>query len=130
MFRRTRTLWAVTVMAVAGLPVALSSLEPVRHLALDRSVPEADAVVESATEVRLWFTEAPHEGSTSIRVIDGAGNLVPSTEAAASAEDVRAFFVTVDRPLVDGVYKVAWRALAADGHAASEEFTFTVRSSE
>ena len=39
----------------------------VRHFGLSRSLPEADAIVTSASEVRLWFTEAAQENSVGVR---------------------------------------------------------------
>ena len=98
-----------------------------RHLALESSIPEADARVGAGIgEVRLFFTQSPQASGTSIRVADGGEQLMEATEALADADDPSEVFVRLRGPLRPGSYTVYWRALAQDGHAASGSFEFSV----
>lgn len=100
------------------------------HLALEKSEPAADVVVAEVSQVTLWFTQEPQEGTTSIRLVDADGEMVPSSEPAPAPDDATAFSTSPEDPLVDGAYQVVWRAMAADGHVVNGDFGFTVRSSE
>jgi methionine-rich copper-binding protein CopC len=115
----------VIALGLLGLGAA-----PVRHLALQSSLPAADAVVQSPTLIQLDFTEAPQSGTTSIRLVDAGGNLLVTGEVTQSAQDPTVFTTSVDRSLNAGVYSVAWRAMANDGHVLTEDFAFTVRAAE
>ncbi len=98
-----------------------------RHLALESSIPEADARVGAGLgEVRLFFTQPPQLSGTSIRVADGAEQLMEATEAVAVADDPSEIFVRLRGQLRPGSYTVYWRALAQDGHAANGSFEFSV----
>ena len=60
-----------TALLVGGLAAATTPVyESEIHFALSKSAPVADASAENVTEIRLWFTEAPSEGTTSIRLLD------------------------------------------------------------
>lgn len=119
---------AVVVAADHGLrrtPSAEASTA--RHLALESSIPEADARVGAELEeVRLFFTQPPQLSGTSIRIADGAEQLMEATEAAADAGDPSEIFVRLRGQLRSGSYTVHWRALAQDGHAANGSFEFSV----
>jgi methionine-rich copper-binding protein CopC len=118
------TLLAVLVFMAAGSAEARSSF--LRHLALESSVPAADANVgHRVEEVRLFFTEVPQAG-TSIRIADAMDELVASSEAAADEEDPTQVFVRPETALVPGSYTIYWRAIAQDGHAANGEFGFQI----
>lgn len=97
------------------------------HLRLDRTEPSADAVVEgSPGEIRLFFSEPPQTQGTSLRLADGFGDLVATTEAVANGGDAREIFIVPDEPLAPGVYTVHWRVIAQDGHAQRGDFNFQV----
>lgn len=129
MRRLTLSVSFAPLLFVALMAIGLGPSEA-RHFALDSSVPEADTVVESPAELRLAFTQEPEEGTMSIRLIDAAGELVTTGEATQSADDPMVFTSQVEGPLEAGVYTVAWRAIAQDGHTISEEFGFTVGTVE
>ena len=98
------------------------------HLKLDRSAPEADAAVASPSEIRLWFSQVPQSDATSARLVrEGApveamGDLKPDTG------DASIFAAPVEGTLAPGVYTVAWRTMAADGHVVRGDFDFTVQA--
>lgn len=119
------SLFAVlVVVASAGSAEARDTL--LRHLALESSVPAADANVgHPVEEVRLFFTEVPQEG-TSIRIADAMDELVASSEAASDEEDPTQVFVRPEMALAPGSYTIYWRAIAQDGHAANGEFGFQI----
>ena len=96
------------------------------HFSLSKSEPVAEATVDPPEELRLWFTQAPQEKSTSIRLM--AGDAVVETGPAISdSEDDRVYSVAVGRTLEEGGYTIAWRAMAADGHVVRGEIPFTVQ---
>jgi methionine-rich copper-binding protein CopC len=113
-------------LLVMALVITLGVSATVAHFRLERSEPAAEAVVAEVAEVRLWFSQEPQSGSTSIRVVNAAGELVPAAEVAASTDDPRVQFLALDGPLLSGAYRVFWRAMAADGHVVRDEFVFTV----
>ena len=124
-----RRLRAAPILSVLALLPLLAAAGPApRHLALSKSAPAADAVVEAPDAIRLWFTQVPQEGATSVRLLDGAGEPVALGEPVADASDGRAFTAPVPGALAPGTYTVAWRTMAADGHVIRGDFAFTVRA--
>lgn len=120
---------AVALGVLVGVaPSHSSSVE--FHLALEKSEPAADAVVPEVSEVTLWFTQEPQEGTTSVRVVDSAGDVVPASEPSAAPDDGTVFTTVLEERLEEGSYQVVWRAMAADGHVVNGDFGFRVRSSE
>lgn len=120
----SRTLPALLTLALLSLAAAGASA--LLHFDLERSAPEAGATISSAEAVRLWFTQVPQEGTTSIRVVDAAGDLVPTGEVTQDATDGTLFSVAFESPPVPGSYTVAWRGMGQDGHVVRDEFGFTV----
>ena len=96
------------------------------HFSLSRSEPAADATVTPPEELRLWFTEAPQDNSTSIRLLAGDA-VVETGPAIPDSGDAKVYSVAIARTLEEGGYSVAWRAMAADGHVVRGEIPFTVR---
>lgn len=115
----------LVVLTLAASAAALTAATPF-HFALAKSVPADKATVPDASEVRLWFTEPPSEGTVSIRLTDAAGEPVPAPDPVADAADAKAFSVTFGHGLEAGVYSVAWRGMGDDGHVVRGNFVFTV----
>jgi methionine-rich copper-binding protein CopC len=97
-----------------------------RHFALARSVPAAGTTVPSPRVIQLWFTEAPEEGSLTVRLLDARGELVETGSPVKHVDDAKAFDVTVGHTLPNGAYSVAFRGIGDDGHTVQNEFAFTV----
>ena len=116
---------ALSVVTVCMLSAFTSAPDAI-HFALSKSAPEADASVEAPSEIRLWFTQEPQDGTTSIRVVgaDEAGVHVGDVEQ--DGEDATSFAVPLHGTLPAGTYTVAWRGMGQDGHVISETFAFTV----
>ena len=115
---------ALSLKIVGGLVAAVPAAVP--HFALSRSAPEAGATVESPTEIRLWFTEAPAEGTTQIRLVEAEDAGVHVMDVAPDPEDDRSFFIQLHGELAPGSYTVSWRGMGADGHVVRDTYEFTV----
>jgi len=125
------------VLAALALPLATAALSPsaadsrgeLPHLRLEATFPAADTVInEPPKEIRLFFSEAPQMRGTAVRLADGEGELVPTTDAAADEEDSSQVFIRPREPLTPGEYTVHWRTIAQDGHAQNGNFDFELRS--
>jgi len=127
-----RTMNAKKTLLTAGLVFALgatgATAANVFHFALSRSAPAADATVGTPDEVRLWFTQAPQDGSVGIRLVNAAGDAVATTEPTVDTESGSVFFVKPNAPLAAGGYTVSWRGVGDDGHTVRGEFGFSVRA--
>jgi methionine-rich copper-binding protein CopC len=123
-------LLAVLLLAALGtVTAARAESLSVFHFELSKSAPEEGAEVSSASEVRLWFTQVPQEGTTSIRLLDAAREPIHTSDVVQDAEDARVFSVSLRHALAPGEYTVAWRAMGDDGHVVRGEFSFTVKAS-
>ena len=116
---------ALSIAVVAGI-AATAPAEVVPHFGLSRSTPEADATGASPSEIRLWFTEEPQEGTTSIRLLEAEEAGVHVDEVTQSKDDARSFAVALHGKLPAGTYTVSWRGMGSDGHVVRDTFQFTV----
>ena len=99
------------------------------HAMLKRSSPAAKAVLAaSPTVIGLWFTETPELRATRVLLVDSAGRETPLTKVSRDSVDRSGVLAEVPLPLADGAYTVKWRTAAADGHASSGSFSFSVRT--
>lgn len=115
---------AVSVMTVSMLSAFAPATDSI-HFALSKSSPEADASVEAPSEIRLWFTQEPQDGTTSIRVVEADEAGVHVGDVEQHGEDPTSFAVPLHGTLPPGTYTVAWRGMGQDGHVVRETFTFT-----
>ena len=114
------------VLAVLTLCAAVLAAGPaLAHIELERSEPTADAVLDSApSEVFLRFTQEVEEGSFTIRVRAPNGDDVTMGETQSGG---RAAAVDLARLTDEGVYRVRYRGVAADGHPAEGRLRFRLR---
>lgn len=94
------------------------------HAALRTSDPAANAFLQRApTQITLSFTEPITSKSSSIQLLDAAGQPVAIPEASVSGANM-----TVQLPqLQPGIYNVLWANVSRiDGHAIRGSFPFTV----
>ena len=98
----------------------------VRHFGLAKSIPDAGSSVQSPEQLQLWFTQAPQDGSVTIRLIDAAGDLVQTGEPVRHADDAKLMEVEVGRVLDEGTYTVAWRGIGDDGHVVRNDVDLSV----
>jgi methionine-rich copper-binding protein CopC len=115
----------LTNTAVCGVLAGLAPPAALAHAMLTRSAPAAGAVVSAAPKsLELEFDHPAR--ITQITVVDAAhaGREIP-VELDRTAPSATRFALPLAE-LAPGKYTVAWRALAADGHAMSGHFEFTV----
>lgn len=115
----------------AGLAGGLVAASPAvgagaLHFALDRSSPAADVTVEPPSEIRLWFTQEPQEGTISIRLVEAEDAGVEVTDVAQDPDDATSFHVQLQGTLPAGTYTVSWRGMGQDGHVVRDTFAFSV----
>lgn len=96
------------------------------HFQLEKSAPAADSTVPAPSEIRLWFTQVPQENTTSIHLLDPAGDPVHTGEVVQDPENGMVFSVEIHGKLNPGTYGVVWRALGDDGHVVRGEYAFSV----
>lgn len=129
-----KTLLRTSALAVALLGALAAFTTPKTdaplHFALERSSPEVGATVQSPSEVRLWFTQEPQEGSTSIRVVEAGDAGVEVGEVTQDADDATSFFVELEGTLPEGTYTVSWRGMGQDGHVVRDTFQFAVAAQD
>lgn len=99
---------------------------PALHFKLDKSEPANGSETVSPDAVSLWFSQVPQAKSTSIRLIDSAGEPVTTGDVVQDSENGKLQSVQVPSTLAAGVYTVAWRSMASDGHVVRDDFAFTV----
>jgi copper resistance protein C len=108
----------------AILAVLLPGTPAWAHNALIGSAPAPDATLANApTGVALEFREHLNPKFTTIVVFDAARQPVPATAPAIVGARGT---VTLNGPLGNGRYTVAYRIVSVDGHAAQGAYTFTV----
>ncbi len=117
---------ALVVFGTLAMKPAASISVTSIHFGLSKSAPAGDVSLESPAEIRLWFTEEPEEGTTSIRLIDAAEEVVQVGDLTQHPDDARSFAVSIDAVLPEGSYTVRWRGMGSDGHVVSDTFKFSV----
>lgn len=107
--------------------LAISTPSALAHAHLETSMPAADAVVASPSNVTLHFTEALEGRFSGFEIIDAHGHNInaPSRIDPTNASVLTA---TPSTPLSPGVYHVNWHIVAHDGHRMRGTFDFTVRN--
>ena len=121
---RMTMLVALMAVAVGAIPLSFGGSDV--HFALSKSMPLADSSIESPAEIRLWFTEVPDAGTTSIRLIGADEQLIHTGDVTQDEKDRQSFSVALESALSSGTYTVAWRAMGADGHVVRDDYEFTV----
>ena len=96
------------------------------HAMLDRSTPRVGSSVRVAPDrVELWFTERLEPALSTVKVVDAGDRQVDSRDAAVDKGDRKHLSVSV-ASLQPARYRVVWRVVSVDRHAAEGDFTFDV----
>ena len=120
--RRMKTLGCCLVLIAAAAAVASA------HMAVQKTMPEADAVVsESPHHVQIWFTQAP-DPAISRLTLEGANGDV--TLGDTEVRDDKSLMAMLPSKLDAGTYTVNWRTAGDDGHTQRGDFAFTVRAAD
>ncbi|WFE36697.1 copper resistance CopC family protein [Micromonospora sp. WMMD975] len=119
---RTRT---VATLAVVLTALLLAPAAPAAaHNSLQAATPAQDARLTAApTTVTLRFAQRLNPEFTTIVLSDADRRKVPT---GAPTVDGTAGRVTIDGPLPNGAYTVAYRVVSADGHPVQGSYRFTV----
>jgi methionine-rich copper-binding protein CopC len=128
--RRLHPLFGAS-LAVLLLAAAATDVVAVRHFQLVKSeTGEASMLEQAPTSIRLWFSQVPQMGGARIRVIDPEGEPVRMGPVEQDDEDPKLVHASIEGSFAAGQSKVVWRAMAADGHVVTGEFTFTIRAAD
>ena len=96
------------------------------HLRLVKSVPASGQIVtEKPVEIRLWFSQKPEVGLTSVRLLRQDSTAIEIGKVVAT-EDSLSVRVPLDKALVPGTYIVSWRSVSKDGHAVRGSYNFNM----
>jgi copper resistance protein C len=128
MSNRRRVLLGLACAGAAAVG-CVSSVRPARsHAALVRSDPSRRAVLtEPPSRIRLWLSERIEPEYSSISVLDGAGQLIPTGRAVLSPTDVK--LLILDLPLLTpGRYTVRYRINSIDGHILESSYQFALKA--
>jgi LPXTG-motif cell wall-anchored protein len=113
------------LLALAALlAVLLPGVPAWAHNALAEANPAKNATLKkSPSEVKLRFLQKLDPDYTTITVSDAGkakvGTSAPKVTGATGS-------VTVDAPLANGVYTVAYQVVSTDGHTVKGSYRFTV----
>ncbi len=124
---RNRARVAVLALAMTTSLVLAAAAAPARHLRLERSAPADSSVVDSASAIRLWFSQATSLSATRVVVRAAGGDTVPTQPLTQEKAPKSPVVAALASPLPSGTYSVEWRTMAADGHVVRGTFRFTVR---
>ena len=107
-------------IAVLLLGVGFSFGVAHAHTQLSASSPEDGATIAAPEKISLTFSEAVR--LTAVSIVKGEEDRALEIEVTAPATE----FTLAAPALEPGTYIVRWRALSADTHVMSGEFTFTI----
>jgi methionine-rich copper-binding protein CopC len=106
--------------------IALLSAAAVMHLRLVKSAPGSGEILTNIpTEIRLWFSQKPDVGLTSIKLLREDSTIVELGKVVRT-EDSLSVRVPLEKALVPGTYLVNWRSVSKDGHAVRGSYHFTM----
>jgi len=112
--------------AASGLVTLVACTAAFAHAHLVRATPAVGGTVHPApSEVTLRFNERIEAAFSSVAVRDAAGKQVDKADAQVDKKDRTIMRVSLPA-LEPGVYKVEWRAVSADTHRVTGDFTFKV----
>lgn len=125
---RRRSLRAAAILLCLALfaTVAHAATSLLLHATLLRSTPAANGHLTTPPEtIRLVFSEQVVPELSQITLVrpDGSSVLL---KVANDPHDVHTLVGTVPGGSTNGLYKVAWRILSADGHPVGGSFTFSL----
>ena len=116
------TLAALSLTAAAARPISSSM-----HNRLVRAEPAASAEVTAAPKaVRLWFTQKPDPGLSSVTVV-GPDSVAVATGKAAALPDAKGLAVPGKGAMAPGRYEVRWKTASADGHVIRGSYSFLLK---
>ena len=122
--RRRRRTSAAIALALGALLVAVPA-PAFAHDELVSSDPEPEEVLGTTPEeITLTFSDAPlqEEGTTRVTVLDSSCESIADGDPVVEGNTV----TQAIEGTVEGAVIVRWRVVSSDGHAISDQFTFSV----
>ncbi|MET7468099.1 copper resistance protein CopC [Micromonospora sp. NPDC005599] len=120
---RTRSVTALLAAALTAL-LLVPATPAAAHNSLQEATPARDARLTSApTQVTLRFMQRLNPAFTTITLSDAGQRAVPTGAPTVDGVTGRA---TIDEPLGNGTYTVAYRVVSRDGHPVQGSYRFTV----
>jgi copper transport protein len=118
---------ATLLLDLIGIATVLTTGTGSAHAFLDRSDPEANAVVPSPpAQAQLWFTEPVEPKYSYGQLFDSNGKLITTPESQVSS-DPTPMTLSLPKDLAKGTYTIQYRNVsAADGHPNSGYIPFTI----
>ena len=114
--------WRMAACAALLIAVAVAAVSA--HMAVSKTMPEADAVLStSPAEIQIWYTQAPDPAISRLNLEGSSGEIALSKLDIGSDKSLRA---AVPATLASGSYTVRWRTAGDDGHTQRGEFSFIV----
>ena len=111
--------WCLVLVVVSIVVVAA-------HMAVQKTMPEADAVLsESPHHIQIWFTQSP-DPAISRLTLEGANGAIGLGDT--KVQDDKSLMAMLPSKLDAGSYTVRWRTAGDDGHTQRGDFGFTVRA--
>ncbi|MEU4637463.1 copper resistance CopC family protein [Micromonospora chalcea] len=121
---RTRTVSALLAALFTAALLLVPATPAAAHNSLQEATPARDARLTTApTQVTLRFLQRLNPAFTTITLRDATDRQVP---ASAPAVDGATGTVTIEEPLGNGTYTVAYRVVSRDGHPVQGSYRFTV----
>ena len=114
------------IALVGAIFLALSVSPASAHTVLVNSIPQSESVINSLPqEVNITFAEDLIDigNSNSITVLDSAGEDMSQGQVTVAGPTLSKALIPSDKT---GIYKVEYRAVAADGHVIEGEFNFSI----
>jgi len=121
---RTRTVSALLAALLTAALMLVPATPAASHNSLQEATPARDArLTTSPTQVTLRFLQRLNPAFTTITLRDATDRQVP---ASAPVVDGATGTVTIEEPLANGTYTVAYRVVSRDGHPVQGSYRFTV----
>jgi len=121
---RTRTVSALLAALFTAALLLVPATPAAAHNSLQEATPARDARLTTApTQVTLRFLQRLNPAFTTITLRDATDRQVP---ASAPVVDGATGTVTIEEPLANGTYTVAYRVVSRDGHPVQGSYRFTV----
>ncbi|MFG1738716.1 copper resistance protein CopC [Micromonospora chalcea] len=121
---RTRTVTGLLAALFIAALLLVPATPAAAHNSLQEATPARDARLTTApTQVTLRFMQRLNPAFTTITLRDAAERPVP---ASAPAVNGATGTVTIEEPLGNGTYTVAYRVVSRDGHPVQGSYRFIV----
>ena len=115
--------WTILALSIA---IGAAGFEAQAHAHLTAADPPVNGSVRAPKAIRITFSEALAPKFSRFEVLDSLGHKVAMSAPAVDPADKRVLTASTSTPLTPGRYTVRWRAVAADTHAMSGQYRFSV----